>query len=482
MRKVMVLVVLPFLAAASPGEPGPSYESCASAVDPSDCLIDIAHASGQRLEREDLIAAGAYDLLSQLGDRPGAEAARVVAGSGSTPTDAAAVIGSLRDLAFSDPARSVIPGPGITELLERVVTAPVSDLRTLAEGMWLAQAADRPDLVQALVQLARPEMARSNNDLAAFASVAARVAGRDDIARAFMEAGGVEASNYRIEGLNGEIAEARLHRGYDAEAAATVLALGIADDEGFAWPSEEMEALAAADAYAEMRALADARLVEARDEANSAEERTDDFGAAAWLLDEAGDRPGALAVLREGLPLVPRAVGRRSRTSDPRPPAVQSNGFGAWPVELLYQFGAREEALATGYLSGRERYHAALESGETPDPEWVLADQEWNNVEMIAATLDFRNLRTEAARLRAAVLAQGENGLGDFDVVERAATRMLLAAVAGDARGLDADFRRALEVMDRMEPDDAHWWAVRLAIARRGAQIRLDQTLAQLES
>lgn len=437
-------------------------------------------AHGEVPEREDIIAAGAVELITRIGDDSGAEAARVVAGIGPPPEDPDAAITLLGEIRISNP--EALRGEGVVLLLESAAARPADDLRTIAERMRLAQTVRRPDLIQAAVEQASPDMARSNDDLASFASVAARVARRDDIARAFMATGGAEAENYSIEGINGAIAMARLHRSYEAEAAAVVLAHGIADDAGFAWPSDEMEALAAAGAHAEMRTLADARLAEARHEANFAEDRSDDYAAAAWLLDAAGDRPSALAILREALPIIPEAVGWRSRASDPRPLSVQSNGFGAWPVQLLYQFGAREEALATGYLSGRERYRAALRSGETPDPEWVLADLEWNNVESITATLDFEDRRDDAARLRAAILAQGENGLGDFDVVERAATRMLLAAVAGDARGLDSDFRRALEVMDRMEPDDAQWWAVRLAVARRGAMIRLDRTLAQLAS
>jgi hypothetical protein len=172
-----------------------------------------------------------------------------------------------------------------------------------------------------------------------------------------MRSGGEEAEDYNIHGLWSEIATVRLHTRYDANSARIVAEEVVARMEWGAHPrfrDELLDALERSGAHDELRELA--RIYTER-----AAEVSDDSGA--WLASasdcylRANDRGAAVATARKGL-------GYKSGNQD----------RAAAPVVALYRAGAIAEALATGRLSGGDRYSYAERAGVTPDPQWVLDD------------------------------------------------------------------------------------------------------------
>jgi len=200
---------------------------------------------------------------------------------------------------------------------------------------------------------ARPDL--TNRQKAALASVLARSYDLADDAERLLRSGGEAAENYSVHGLWSEIATVRLHTRYDAKSARIVAEEVVARMEWGAHPrfeDELLDALERSGAYDELRELA--HIYEER-----ATKMSDDAGA--WLANasdcylRAGDREAAVAIARKGL--VYRSA-RQERS--------------VAPVVALYRAGAIDEALATGRLSGGDRYRYAGRAGVSPDPQWVL--------------------------------------------------------------------------------------------------------------
>lgn len=468
---------------AGPG----TYTACIATPEPVACVADLAVAGERGFELGDLVAAGAVAAARREAPARGRRivelAARIAAGEGHedlSPVEAQQVLGLFSDVSFYE---SGLPGDvRASGLWDIAMRAPVSDM----ELRWiLVEAAGRSnldDLARRLVVEARVDGRWSADDRASFASVAARSADDWRVAEAFLASGGERAEGYSIPEVRLAIDQARLRGGYNREVAARVLAAALAEDELLPWSDEGPEALKAAGATDELRILGAALVSRGRSPDRSPEERTNDFGQASWAYEAAGDRDMALNAAREGAALTPLAVAERLALHSnagalaPAEAAGMANGFGTRPVERLYELGAREEALAVGYLAGRDRYVADLEAGVTPDPSWLAGPDLDYQLKLIVPVLQQRRAVSDATallhRLQAVPTDWASADAGEL---------MMLAAIAGDGGQVEAIFNSAARALD--EPERlAAWAALQLVIARRAADAELRRAAAPPQS
>jgi hypothetical protein len=464
----------------------PTYAACVATPEPVVCVADLAVAGDRGFELTDLVAAGAVAPARRQAPARGRRivelAARIAAGEGHeglSPVEAQHVLGLFSDVSFYD---SGLPGDArAIGLWDIAMREPVGDIEL--RGI-LAQVAGRSgldDLARRLVAEAPVGGRWSDDERAYFAGVAAWSADDWRVAEAFMASGGDRAEGYSVSETRLGVDQARLRSGYEREAAARVLAAVLAEDKLPPGPGDGPEALKAGGATDELRALATALVSRGRAPDRSPEDRTDDFGLASWAYEAAGDRDMALSAAREGAALTPLAVAERISlhsnpgSLSPAEAAEMVNGFGTWPVQRLYELGVRDEALAVGFLAGRDRYLADLEADVTPDPSWLAKPRIDNQLELVVPALQRRGASSDAmallVRLRAAPADWASAGAEEL---------MMLAAIAGDDRQVKAIFDEAVWALDESE-DMATWAALQLVIARRAAEaeLRRDRTNPQ---
>ncbi len=485
-------LLVPILALALAQPVGPqsagsrTYAACTATPEPVVCVTELAVAGDRGFELTDLIAAGAVAAARRQAPARGRRivelAARIAAGEGHeglSPVEAQHVLGLFSDVSFYD---SGLPGDArAIGLWPIAMREPVGDI----ELRWiLVEAAGRSsldELARRLAAEAPVDGPWSDDERASFASVAARSADDWRVAEALMASGGERAEGYSIAEVRLGIDQARLRSGYEREAAARVLAAVLAEDERLPGPGDGPEALKAAGATDELRALAAALVSRARVPDRSPEGRSEDFGLASWAYEAAGDREMALSAAREGAALTPLAVAERiSLFSNPGSPtpaeaAEMVNGFGTWPVQRLYELGARDEALGVGFLAGLDRYLAELEAHVTPDPSWLAKPGIDYQLKLVVPALQRRRAASDARalllRLQAAPADWASAGAEEL---------MMLAAIAGDDRQVEAIFDDAVRDLDESE-DMATWAALQLVIGRRAAdaELRRDRTNPQ---
>lgn len=464
----MLLVPILALALAQPVGPQSvdtrTYAPCAATPEPIVCVTDLAVADDRGLELSDLIAAGAVAAARRQAPARGRRvielAARIAAGEGHeglSPVEAQHVLAIFSDVSFFD---SGLPGDARARgLWDIAMREPVGDIEL--RGI-LAQAAGRSgldDLARRLVAEAPVDGRWSDDERASFAGVAAWSADDWRVAEAFMASGGERAAGYSISETRLGIDQARLRSGYDREAAARVLAAVLAEDELLPWPGDGPEALKAAGANEELRALGAALMSRGRVPDRSPEHRTDDFGLAAWAFRAAGDRDIALAAAREGLAFVPEAVADRSGSV---------SSFGTWPVRELFEL-APGEAVESGLLWDYDRYSSVVKAGGQADPVWVANDESPASVELATSLLRERGDVTAARALLDALDAKLRRpGAGAWDRLEVTDERMTLAAIAGDPEALEAVFNDGLLALDEGEADGRS--AIELVIDYREAR------------
>lgn len=487
---MMLLVPILALALAQPEAPqsagARTYAACISTPEPVVCVTDVAVAGDRGFELTDLIAAGAVAAARRQAPARGRRiveiAARIAAGEGYeglSPVEAQQVLGLFSDVSFYDAG---LPGDArAIGLWDIAMRAPVGDIELRGILAQVAGRSSLDDLARRLVAEAPVDGRWSDDERASFAGVAAWSADDWRVAEAFMSSGGERAEGYSISETRLAIDQARLRSGYDREAAARVLAAVLAEDERLPGPGDGPEALKAAGATDELRALGAALVSRASVPARSPEDRTDDFGLASWVYEAAGDRDMALSAAREGAALTPLAVAERSSLHSnigavsPAEAAQTTNGFGTWPVQRLYELGARDEALAVGFLAGRDRYLADLEAGVTPDPSWLAKPGIDYQLKLVVPALQRRRAVSDAR----ALLLRLQAAPADWASAD-AEELMMLAAIAGEGRQVEAIFNDAVRDLD--EPEDmATWSALQLVIGRRAAdaELRRDGTPPQ---
>jgi hypothetical protein len=468
---VTFLVPIVALAMAQQSPVPQTYAACIAAAEPVFCVTDLAITREPEQELNDLIAAGAWKAARlrapARGKRIAELAARVAAGEsveGVSPREAQYVLGVLSDVDFYD---SGLPEDArAAPLWDIALREPVDDIELRGMLVEAAVRSNREDLAERLVAEAPVNGRWSDDERAEFASIAAHMTHDWRVAEAFLASGGERAETYAISEIRLAIDRARLHRGYDREAAARVLAGTLADDRLSPWPESGPEALKAAGATDELRALAVALVERGRATDRAAEERTDDFGQAAWTFRAIGDRDAALAAAREGMAFVPTATAGRSG---------RGSSHGTRPARELFEL-APDEAVASGMLWDYDRYEAVLRAGGRPDPEWVADYGAPFSLELATWLLRDRRDPVAAHALLDAVEARlaGSDSDPDSRIWWRIGTaehRMILSAVTGDGTALDAVFHDALSALDEtyVSPSDA----LRLAVDYREARVLL---------
>lgn len=478
----MLLVPILALALAQPvglqSAGSGTYAACTATPEPLVCVTDLAVAGDRGFELTDLIAAGAVAAARRQAPARGRRivelAARIAAGEGHeglSPVEAQHVLALFSDVSFYD---SGLPGDArASGLWDIAMRAPVGDIELRWTLVEAASSSDRQDVVHRLVAEAPVAGPWSDDARATFASIAAWHADDWRVAEAFLVSGGDRVEGYSNSGIPIGIDQARLRGGYEREAAARVLADILSAAEHLPWPEGGPEALKAGGATDELRALGSALESRGRAPDRSPEDRTDDFGLASWAYEAAGDRDMALSAAREGAALTPLAVAERialhsnAGPVSPAEAAEMANGFGTWPVQRLYELGARDEALAVGYLAGRDRYLADLEAGVTPDPSWLAKPNIDYQLKLVVPVLQQRRAVSDAR----ALLLRLQAAPADW-ASANAEELMMLAAIAGEGGQVEAIFNDAVRDLD--EPDRmATWAALQLVIARRAADAEL---------
>jgi hypothetical protein len=199
---------------------------------------------------------------------------------------------------------------------------------------------------------------------------------------------GDDVEGWDVRGVRNSLAVARLRSsGYDAEAARILM--GEIFDEfsrnGIRFGAfgsaigNEREALEQAGAREELRELG-AECLRRADSTDFKYQASEWLASASDFYRRAGDLERAREVARRGLPYVPELVRQANESltgvnrDDPTAMAVAAQGRGTSPVIALYRAGAIDEALKSGYLTGKDRYRNAELAGEEKDPQWVIDD------------------------------------------------------------------------------------------------------------
>jgi hypothetical protein len=351
---------------------------------------------------------------------------------------------------------------GLERIWEAVLARPPADNEVLSELVTTAAfASTSRDYGLPLLRLLVSRPTASPDAKAQAASLLARVYRLPDEAQRTLDAAVSEGTDYDVDGIEVEIAEARLHRGSDARAAQVVVvdrvqALSAPAFHSYLIPSG-LEALEAGGARLELRRLGEAYLRQARQQSGNAEDTGQWFALASDCFRRAGDSDATVSAAREGLPFVARAVAARNVAPVGRTPldrqraAVRANDFGTEPVLALYRAGARREAIQFGYLSGYQRYQVARETGEQIDVQAIVDDQSLFHLKIIVRSL------IEAARTER--VEQVYRGLPRSEFVdvwdEYQGQLGLLAAVARRETEMQAHFSDATEWLDRTPSEGA---------------------------
>lgn len=426
------------------------YQSCLETEDIAVCIAVIAESiDPSDIDRNDLVAVGAVDLLHQRGETTAAQVASIFAGDTPTTVPDFGVLRRIESVGYALDVLPLFRSDAFAALLGLAGDGRSLAPRDAVRLFWIAREGDHEGTERRILVAADPGLARSDDELAEFAMVAAHFGALPGLAEAYLQAGGADSARYDIDGIRHAIDIARLHQAYDASIAARVLRMAVEDDHPVGWPSDEMEALRAAGAVAELRTLAEARIARARDPERGYGSVTD-LAAAAWLLDAAGDRTAATEVALESLDLA----------GEP----------GAWAAELLFAFGRLE--IDDEALSGQQRYQAALSADVRPDPRWIVGDT--NDVRTATIILRRACQSEPATALRSALLERMDSDVDAYDIVWGSQLAAVLAGIAGDREAVSLDLARALGALDRMDREQTPWTAVQVAIAYRSALQLLD--------
>lgn len=396
----------------------PNYPACADAVDPPECIVDLARqerSAGaadlleavlrlgmvdlalqessrlKRLARAEVRSAGWFESAMHASDRAeprgrDIEAAIVLLAASrnledpfADPRVAKVVVdrslastwalilwrevlegGSPPDVAVRVPglaalwlAASKDASPDDALLHEIAGTlAFFEDLEPVLEPWFLARAAD-PSL--------------SPDAKAQLASQLARYFGRVEVARKLLDSGGARATHYNIDGMRAGFAEVTLRAGRDADALKVFVDRLLGDlpgDSAFGhFEGFDRDLLERVGAREELRLLA-REYEKLAEGATEQYQITDWFGAASDCYRRTGDIEAARTLARRSLPKDLSGYEKGS-----------FNSAAATGARALYRAGLVDEAIATGYLPGFERYVDAPLAGELSDPQWVLDEE-----------------------------------------------------------------------------------------------------------
>jgi hypothetical protein len=346
---------------------------------------------------------------------------------------------------------------GMPSILNAIVAMPPEDSAVLVD---LANDLSWVGYTEEGLKLLRIAMGRTNLSANMRMSIASLLARRyrlaDEAQRMFDTAGA--STGFDRNAVQVGIAEARLHHAYDAASAKLVVEsclAGLNQASYQSYESQGLKALEVSGAKEELLHLGDVYLEHARESEGDAESRGDWYALASEAYRGARQMAKAVAAAREGLPFVePAIIERISHGSkkpkpiiDRRAAAVQAV-YGDAPVIALYRAGARDEALATGFLTGYDRYIFAKSAGEVPDPVWVFEDE--------STFLDGIVLRMMIESGDSAGAARSYRYRRCHDIfgpnrIEEANRQLgLLAALSGRRRTMSEHFANAANAIDSL--------------------------------
>lgn len=366
--------------------------------------------------------------------------------------------------------------PGLPRIWSVIVTAQLLDeklLVNLATADSFTQNAQELQLPLYKRFLSLAET--SSKSKVTIASVFSNQYGYVEDAKKLMAAKGGNADNYDIEGVMSGIAEAQLLKGYDADAAQLVVK-NLQREDVLEYTSyrclceSSLQALQVAHANDELKLLAETYLEQAKNTQRPPEQRANFYALSSDCYLRAGEKKRAIETAKLGLPIVPLAVFYRLDDEDrtvsvgsPQEQARLARGFGTYPVVALYRAGAVDEALATGYLAGHDRYESAVLVGERPNPQWVI-DGNWDlgiNLMVLAAIENPDiNIRLDVYSALKKWSLENSTVLDEYDNREHLA---VLAASIGDKEAMIShlsDYARHLDSVDR---EEAAYFAIELA-------------------
>lgn len=346
---------------------------------------------------------------------------------------------------------------GVPAILNVIVAMPPEDSAVLVD---LANDLSWVGYTEEGLKLLRIAMGRTNLSADTRMAIASLLARRyrlaDEAQRMFDTAGA--STGYDRKAVQAGIAEARLHHAYDAASAKLVVEScldGLNQAAYQSYESQGLRALEAAGAKEELVYLGDTYLHHARQSDGDAQSRGDWYALASEAYRGAGQMEKAIASARDGLAFVePAIIERISHGSkepkliiDRRAAAVQAV-YGDAPVIALYRAGARDEALATGFLTGYDRYIFARSAGEVPNPVWVFEDES-TFLDGIVLRMMIEAGDSEGAE-RSYRYRRCHDIFGPNRIEEANRELGLLAALSGRRRTMNAHFADAAHAIDSM--------------------------------
>lgn len=108
----------------------------------------------------------------------------------------------------------------------------------------------------------------------------------------------------------------------------------------------------------------------------------------------------------------------------------------------------RDEALASGYLTGVARYRHAEVAGETPDPAWAIEPDAEFPIKWLVEDVIAKRNSAHASRLYEALRCRGDEVYEDEDLYELDARLALLAALTGRRGSMHEYLRRSAKALD----------------------------------
>jgi hypothetical protein len=284
--------------------------------------------------------------------------------------------------------------PGLDKVLQAIIATPPADSAEVAELGTTAVWSGFREEGLALFRIVSGRPAASPDAKAHSASDLARIFGLANEAQRLLDTGGADAPDYDIPGIKVEIAEARLKRGYDAAAATVVVEAeeaAMGGDANYAQPKRDtLEALGAAGARAELLRLGAKFLARARQP--STWDRGEWFALSSEAYRRAGARGAAIDAARDGLAAPVDPMPNAARPTQP-----MASTDSAPAALALYRAGATAEAVRSGHLTGIDRYESASIAGERSDPQWVVDDGSWSEVEGLTLLLLLDSDQAQAA-------------------------------------------------------------------------------------
>jgi hypothetical protein len=404
----------------------------------------------------------------------------LMAEAGSAPAVNALALTLWYEIIIGGDLGGRIQPRGLPRVWDEVLKSPYASTATGRLGSF-AWYMGFPNASLQLLKVTMADPQASNDAKASASSALARYFHLDGPIQQHYDAGGFDPKHWHLPGIRLEIAVARLARGYDASAVRVIEdhAKRAIEREAFHLDRELLAALEKGGARDVLIGLADLYLQHARSSQANAFDRSNWYEHASDCYRRAGRIEQALSAAREGMRIVSVAMSAWAGIPVPageaetRRARVQASGRGTGPARALYRAGAREEAIASGYLWSHDRYELATETGEPVDPKWAVDEHSTWSLKLFTFHLLYTRDVKIARRL--------DDLLGGCEYVanphEDYELYGVIAALAGREDKMKFCFARSAHFVERPRtPEDRNgsaYSALELAIAWRLGELVL---------